>query len=131
MIGHSDNKQAVSTVLWPDAEVEGITIDYDTFALSVKESTGRARTIRGLGYIGFRMVGAWDEMIIESGELRRDHPMIHECLKNMSDRLGASWPESGSPPRNSRNWSALIVRLGDGCEMQIVAADFDVVTSDV
>jgi hypothetical protein len=124
MPGHSHDDHALNTVLWPDADIEGITIDYDVFSLSINESTGRSRTIRGLGYIGFRMLGVWDEMIVEKAELRSNHPLIQECVENMTKRLGTSWMESGSPARNSRNWSALIVHLGDGCELQVVAADF-------
>jgi hypothetical protein len=85
--------------------------------------------MRGLGYIGFRMLGAWDEMTIERADLQHDHPLIRECVESMTKRLGQNWEESGSPSRNMRTWSALVVHLGDGCALQVVAADFDVVPS--
>ncbi len=113
-------------VLWPDATLEQVTIDYDAVSLRVRESTGRARLIRCEGHIGFGLFGFWDEMIIESAEMSTKHPAIERCTSSISRRLGEGWIDSGNEQRNARDWVALIVHLSDGCCLEIVATRFTV-----
>ena len=125
MTGHSKAEQALNKVLWADADIERITVDYDVLSILLNESTSIKRTIRALGYIGYRMIGVWDEMIVEKAELLKNHPFIDECVDSMKRRLGTDWIETGSPSRNTRGWSALIVHLLDGCTLEVVAAAFE------
>jgi hypothetical protein len=125
MTGHSKTEHSLDKVLWADADIERIAVEYDVLSISLNESTGIKRTVRALGYIGYRMVGVWDEMIVEKAALLKNHPFIDECVDSMKRRLGTDWLDAGSPSRNTRAWSALIVHFLDGCTLEVVAAAFE------
>lgn len=111
-------------VLWPDATLEYVAVDYDSVVLRVRESTGQMRTIRCEGHIGYGLCGFWDEVIIERAEVTSTHPFIERCVSSISQRLGQGWIDSGNEQRNSRQWRALVVHLSDGSCVEIVAARF-------
>lgn len=124
MTGRSESDLALAHVLWPDATLEQVTVDYDTVVLRIRESTGTERTIRCEGHIALGLEGFWDEVIIEHAELVSKHPTIERATSSISRRFGTSWLDSGNEERNSRRWLALIVHLADGCSLQVVAARF-------
>ncbi len=122
MPGRSESDLAFGQVLWPDATLEHVAVDYDAVVLRIRESTGIERTIRCEGHIALRLEGFWDEVIIERAELVSEHAAIERATDSISRRLGTNWLDSGNEERNSRHWLALIVYLADGCPMEIVAA---------
>jgi hypothetical protein len=100
-------------------------IDYDCVSLQLKESDGTFRTVVARGYIGYRLVGSWDEIVIERAELHEQHPFIDDCVRSLNARLSSAWPDSGSEARNLRSWLVLMIHFSDGAVMAIVAAEFD------
>ncbi len=118
----ADHTKSINSVLWPDAEIDNLSIDYDTVSISLKESTGRKRIITCEGYIGYKVVGFWDESIVASGNVEYNHPFITECLGVVRAKYGdKAWP-TGSPARNQNNWSLLRIELIDGIEILIVCS---------
>jgi hypothetical protein len=74
------------------------------------------------GYIGYKVVGFWDETIVASGSVEYDHPFITERLDAARAKYGdKAWP-TGSPARNRNNWSLLKIELIDGIEILIVCS---------
>jgi hypothetical protein len=123
MTGHS-SYEAMSKVRWADAEVKAVAIDYDSVCLSILESDGETRTLRAVGYIGYKLIGFWDEIVVERAEMFDRHPFIDECTESINRRLGTRWLDSGNEARNRRSWFALIVHLSDGSAVEIAAAAF-------
>jgi hypothetical protein len=126
MTGRSRDASVLNQVLWPDATLEYLAVDYDSVVLRVREATGQVRTIRCEGHIGYGLCGFWDEVIIERAEIAAEHPFIERCVSSISRRLGQGWIDSGNEQRNTRRWNALVVYLSDGSCLEIVAARFAV-----
>jgi len=112
-------------VLWADAEFRSFSADYDCVELRLTEAGGRAVTIVGEGYLGFRRSPAWDEVVVESAEISRETPLIAELSEDLA-QSGAARIDSGSPSRNERSWVQLTVRFIDGSDLILVAARFRV-----
>jgi hypothetical protein len=129
MTGLSEVQDVVNSVLWKDAEFERITIDYDTVAITLKESTGLIKEIRCRGYIGYHAVGLWDEVVVDAALVFFEHPLIEESLQSIRKRYRGRVPESGSPGRNAGDYFALEITLDDGARVLIAAASIDVTGS--
>lgn len=114
----------LNDVLWADACLKAVTIDYDGVTLRLRESAGRDLSIRCEGHIAVHLGGFWDETIIERAELLSSHDVIDRTIRVIASRLGANWGDSGSPTRNERSWKALRVHMLDGCTLEVVAVDF-------
>jgi hypothetical protein len=111
-------------VLWADAELESLAVDYDDARVILRESTGRVVTVVGVGLIGVEFLGLWDELIVERGKVVAGDAFSRECYQRVLDRLGPHVRDSGSPVRNRRRFSTLTVTFIDGSALRIAAADF-------
>ena len=120
----------MESILWPDASLEHVSVDYDAVVLQVRESTGQVKSVRCEGHIAFELSGFWDEVIIESAQLVSEHPAIDRAVRSIAQRLGDGWTDSGNEQRNTRRWMALVIDLSDGCAIEVVAAKFSVLTFD-
>lgn len=121
MIGHS----SVLGIVWADAELESVTIDYDAVVLSLTETaTGKTRCVRCEGYVGYQLLGFWDEVVVESAALVENHDFLSECLSKIQKRYPGGPPNTGQPARNEGRWALLTVRLSDGAELLVAANRF-------
>jgi hypothetical protein len=109
---------------WPDAQVERLEADYNDVSLKISNSGRGQVTIRCRGHIGLQWLGHWDETIVERGELLDRHEFIQACRATITERAGMA--DSGSPLRNSLDFRLLRVVFIDGCELLIVASQFEV-----
>jgi len=116
----------MNNVLWPDAELQTIKVDYDAVIITIQEATGATRTVRGEGYIGYQMCGFWDEIVLVRAELFDQHPAIDRCTDMLTRRMGSAWHVTGNQARNGRNWKALILHFSDESTFELVAAQFSV-----
>jgi len=124
MTGHSDD--VTSKILWPDAEIESILIDFGELVITLTESSGQKTTVRCKGYIGYSAVGFWDEIVVQSAELLVTDDFIEECLDRLRQRYGNELPDSGDSFRNQRSYRTLAIHLIDGASLKVVAAAFAV-----
>ena len=106
-------------VLWTDAELLGITVDYDSLSLTLRESTGQVRRVVCEGYIGYEALGMWDEIVVAEARLSVVGPFLTRCIEELERRLGAARLPSGSEARNSRAAMELAIVLSDGCEVRV------------
>ena len=60
------NNFRLQDVLWTDAEMEKIEIDYGSVTLTITESTERRRKISFKGYTAYSVSGFWDEVVVKS-----------------------------------------------------------------
>jgi len=123
MSGRS-NASELGRIRWTDAELRDIKIDYDAVSLRVQESDGVVRTLRAEGYIGYSLVGFWDEVVVVGAEVVDEHLGLDACIASLQRRLGASWLDSGNHARNERRWSALLVHFSDASVLEVFAARF-------
>ncbi len=119
MAGHSNNNIQGDPILWPDASLERIGAGYEEFTIRVREDAGGTKVIRCLGYIGFQMVGFWDEVIIETAVVHSNHPFIGDCERRLK-----SLPETGAKTRAAAGNHLLEVVLIDGCKLWVCARQF-------
>lgn len=117
MTGHSNPKITLAQVVWADAEIQRIDMDYDDLSFLVLDGSGRLKRVICEGHLGFELAGFWDEMIVDFAELRESGAFLDRCLANISRRLGQSPLPSGNEVRNGRNAMQLVVTLIDGCEL--------------
>jgi hypothetical protein len=121
MTGHSITKW----VSWADAELENISIDYDEIKISLLEFASRqVRVIRCHGYIGYQLLGFWDEVVVETLDVVDNHGFLLCCKENLSNRYPNGLPTTGQSYRNNRVWSVLVVGLSDGTELLVAANEF-------
>lgn len=114
----------LSEILWNDATVDRIDQDFEAVRIKITDSNGVKCEIVCAGYIGISVVGFWDEAIVRSARIVRSHAFIDDSIDAIAKRLGASWVDSGSPSRNTRDWSLLEITLIDELKILVVAADF-------
>ena len=119
MTGHSSNILEGETILWPDASLEEMAAGYEEFTIRVREEAGGRKVVRCLGYIGFQMVGFWDELIIEAATVHSNHSFIGECERRLE-----SLPESGAKTRAAKGNQLLEITLIDGCKLWVCANQF-------
>lgn len=124
MSGLSKASSDFYKILWSDAEILTITIDYANFILNIRESTGRACRIVCKGYIGYEMNGFWDEIVIAKACLDSEGEFFTRCLESLDTRLGSNRPDSGSEVRNSGIGMQLTIVLSDGCELRVAMKGF-------
>jgi hypothetical protein len=116
MSGRSNEVIEGEIVLWADSSLDGFEVGYEEFSIRIREEGGKALVVRCLGYIGFQMIGFWDEVIIETATLHSDHPFIADC-----ERRVKSLPESGSQMRSAIENRLLEITLIDGCQLLVCA----------
>lgn len=119
MTGHTSGDLEGSAILWADASLERIEADFSDLVIIISEDTGTRRQVRCSGYIGYRLSGFWDEVIIDYALVHRSHPFISECESKLSGS-----PESGCPARASSNNRLLEIALIDGCRLWVCAGRF-------
>lgn len=120
MTGHS----IINEVLWTDAEIEFFKIDYDSFDIKIIETSGRKVLVSAKGFIGYKVVGFWDEIVIERGVIHDEHDFQNECLSNLKSRLGDKIQPTGCDDRKLDNLKSLEIKLIDGCSIIVVATKF-------
>ena len=83
MDGPSSAPTAYSNVLWTDAELLGVTVDYENFSLTLRESTGQIRRVVCEGYIGYEALGVWDEIVVAEAHLDVVGPLLSRCIESL------------------------------------------------
>lgn len=109
---------------WPDASVSGMSCDYEALCLRIQESGSPDQAIRKLrcyGYIGFQMVGFWDEVVIHDARIHKSHEFIAQCELRVADQL-----RSGSIERTPVGNKLLEIEMIDGCRLWVCAKRFAV-----
>ncbi len=119
MVGPSDSALTLAQVIWPDAELSRIEIDYDDLKLLVREASGTVKRVTCEGYLGYELSGFWDEIIVASAEVTEGGSFLDRCLSGIARRLGSSPLPSGSETRNRERAMQLVVTLGDGCQLNV------------
>jgi hypothetical protein len=130
MSGRSEMTSDRLDIRWADAQLSGVDASYERCEFEITETDGRRVRVLAVGHIGFQLTGFWDEIVIESADIVPAHPFAEQCLQSISERLGEPAPPSGSPERNSGEFSTLVVSLSDGAVLLCTAAKFQVVTSE-
>lgn len=118
MDGLSRATTAYRNILWADAELLGIAVDYENLSLTLRESTGQVRRVVCEGYIGYQALGVWDEIVVVEARLDVVGPFLTRCIEELDRRLGADRLPSGSEARNGMTAMELTMVLSDGCEVR-------------
>lgn len=112
---------------WPDAKLVSLFVDYEIIRVIISPEFGRGsgspRLLIASGYIGYQLVGMWDDRFIEGAEISADHPFTGTCLAALADR-GVDRIDSGSDDRNARTFKTLSVDFQDGSSLLICASRF-------
>jgi hypothetical protein len=124
MTGHLTRN--INSILWADSEIIEIFIDYDVVRILIRESTGNERVVTCEGYIGYKTVGFWDDMIVRSGTVEHNHQFIIDCLDAIQAKYKDSPPLTGNAIRNKKLWCLLKVELIDSTEIMIVCGNVKV-----
>jgi len=118
MNGRSNNIEGES-ILWPDSSLEGVQAEYENFSIHIREETGARKTVHCIGYIGFQMIGFWDEMIIETARVLPVHSFITDCEQRVK-----FLPETGAKSRVASGNVLFEIILIDGCKLWVCAHRF-------
>lgn len=114
-------------VRWPDASIRGISVDYDALKVEIQES-GKpkldTKTLICLGFLGFQMIGFWDELIIRDAKVYSEHDFIAQCEERVKLQL-----PSGSVERSLTGNLLFEIELIDGCKLWVCAKRFVVESS--
>lgn len=123
----AESHRSLPGVVAADASLERIELDYDAVRLFVTETNGDRKTITCRGHIGFQIAGFWDEVIIDSMAILKDHPFLIAAKDRCARTPTGELAPSGNPARNEGTMELLRVLLIDGCEVLIVAAAFETI----
>jgi hypothetical protein len=117
MNGRFDEGILGEPILWPDSQFESAQADYEELVIRVRDDLKKRKVIRCLGYIGFQIVGFWDETIIESGQLYSAHAFLTRCEKRVKEL-----PATGSETRVATGNRLLEITFIDGCKLWVCAS---------
>ena len=124
-------KQVLSRVLWPDAHVDRLVIDFDDFKILLKPDAGQRLWLVCGGYVGYEVIGFWDEVIVESISVSDTGAFLDRCAARLTERLGDLPVASGSPARNARHLMQLDVKFIDGCQMTVAMNALGIQSAEV
>ena len=111
-------------IIWPDAVLEGIHVDYDQIELLVREAIDHPIRVVACGYIGLSIVPVWDEVMVDRAQIYDRHPFQDECLRRLAPS-GTRPDDSGSPDRNAWTFQTLEVTFIDGATLLCCAHRFE------
>src|SRR5262245_55196071 len=83
MDGLSSAMTAYRNILWADAELLGVAVDYENLFLTLRESTGQVRRVVCEGYIGYEAIGVWDEIVVVEARLSVVGPFLTRCVEEL------------------------------------------------
>ena len=108
-------------IRWPDASIRRLYCDYDAFNVEIQERKGNpaVKTLHCCGFLGFQMIGFWDEVIIHDARIHANHDFIAQCERRVVNQL-----PSGSVERVSSGNRLFEVELIDGCKLWVCAKRF-------
>ncbi|WP_109487221.1 hypothetical protein [Occallatibacter savannae] len=106
-------------IRWADSSLLQIEAGYDNFSILVQEGSGTKKIVTCAGYIGYQMIGFWDEVIVETARVLSDHPFLVECEKRL-----ISLPANGAKDRSAVGNHLLDIALIDGCRFWVCAHHF-------
>jgi hypothetical protein len=118
MNGHFNNIEGAG-IVWPDASLEGVEAGYEDLRIRIRDDAGGRKVVHCLGYIGFQMVGFWDEVIVETAEIIPEHAFISDCERRLK-----AMPETGAKTRVATGNLLLEIILIDGCRLWVCAHQF-------
>lgn len=124
MNGPLNIEEAISQILWPDACLGSIRINYDQVVLVIEEYTGITKELICSGYIACSFSEVWDDLILEKATAFHTHEYLDKVLAKLEKRMKGEFWEAGSPDRNRKNWSVLSVNTLDGAELLVVATTY-------
>lgn len=117
----SRSGQHVSSVpYWTDSSLKRVEMDYDAIRLTIEHESGHVDVLTCSGYIGFELIGFWDEIIISMATLLDKHAFIDRCERRIENQ-----PGSGSPYRKPMGNRLLAIELIDGNVLNICASTFE------
>jgi len=119
MYGHINTTLQGDPIFWADASLERLDAGYEEFAIYVREDSGVPKKIRCIGFIGFQMIGFWDEIIIETANIHITHPFIGDCEHRIK-----LLPETGTETRFASKNLLLEISFIDGCKLWVCAKQF-------
>jgi hypothetical protein len=110
-----------------DANIESILIDYDDVVINLGDLPYWRTVLRCSGYIGYSVIGFWDDLLVQGGQMLDTSPLQEACIADLARRYRTPRPpDSGSPVRNLGAYRTLSIDLTDGATINIVAAQFSV-----
>jgi hypothetical protein len=115
----------VENYYWPDSELDGLALDYDSVRISFRMSDGKRVQLLCSGYIALEIWPFWDEAVITSLTVQAPSTYASEALAAL-DKSGANRLPSGSPARNTSVFGTLLVQLSDGGRIRVAAGSFKV-----
>lgn len=117
----------LGNVIWADSHLDKIEIEYDHIALDICESTGREVRVVFYGHIGYKVIGFWDESILEECFIHENHPFLDECIQEIKRNNGEVPLDTGDIFRNKRKWCVAEICMIDRVTILIVANSAEVV----
>jgi len=116
---------ALYDVLWADAELEKVVVEYDSVTLLLCESNGIRKRVVCRGHVGLELPGFWDEVIVECGDILGDDPFLVRCQTAIQERFRNTPPTTGNDDRNTNAFRLLKLTLVDGTVLKVAAARFE------
>ena len=120
-------------IYWPDSFVEYFRCGWDTdeFVLLVSEDMPRGfpkslKLVRCHGFIGLKIVGIWEEGIVETAQLYLSHDFITECETECEKRVQTEKTDRQSGERSVSGNRLLEILWIDGCRLWICAQRFSI-----
>jgi hypothetical protein len=121
---------ALALVVWPDAELLRIEIDYDELTMHVRDGRGRMKRVTYGGHLGFERTGVWDEVIVTAAEPTASGAFLDRCLSSIARRPGPSPLPTGSAARNREQAMQLVLTLHHQCTLAVVTKGIGVEALD-
>ncbi|MEI9961405.1 MAG: hypothetical protein WDM76_09855 [Limisphaerales bacterium] len=119
MNGHSNTKIEGKSIFWPDSSIKKLEAGYEEFIIEIHDDMGGKKFLHCIGYVGFQMIGFWDEVIVEKAMLHVSHQFIDDCEQRLKQL-----PQSGSTARITTGNRMLEILFIDGCKLWICASQF-------
>jgi hypothetical protein len=118
---------SINTSGWADWYLDKFEIDFESVLITITEPVGvGGLTICCKDYIGFSIVGHWDESVIEDINVTAYGSLVNESLYVIRSLYGENPLPGGGVKKVNDNWYQVDIKLIDGNIIKVASKSLNI-----
>lgn len=111
---------------WADWKLKKLEINFETIEIRISGGSENTIYIYCNDYIGFSLIGHWDESVIDDIKVDTKGSLIDESLYTVKKLYGKSPLPGGGVKKINDSWYQLDIKLIDGNILKVACKNIDV-----
>lgn len=122
----SDVMTKINNCSWADWNLKKIEIDFEKITILVSNSEDETLVnIICIGYVGFQIIGHWDEAIIEDIKVENEGNLINDSIKMVRKQYGDEPVVGGGVKNIDDTWFQVNIKLIDGIYIRVACKSIE------